>query len=61
MDCTSCVLVLLNAKIVLEFKTQPVGGHKRQIGKRGVAGSIHDGDIYFHFGIFACFPFLTTR
>ena len=24
MDCTSCVLVLLNAKIVLEFKTQPV-------------------------------------
>ena len=63
VDCTSCVLVLLTTKLLLEFKTQPVSvterSHSARHGKRGVAGSIHY-DIYFHFGIFACFPFLTT-
>ena len=26
------------------------------VGKRGVAGSIPDGDIYLYFEFFACFP-----
>ena len=32
---------------------------RSQIGKPGVDCSIPDRDIYFHFELFACFPFLT--
>ena len=34
---------------------------KAPVGKREVADSIPGGDIYFHFEIFARFPFMTAR
>ena len=38
-----------------------LGGLTSPVGKRGVACSILDGDIYFHFEFFAFFPFITDR
>ena len=34
---------------------------ERHVGKQGVAGSTPGGNMYFHFEVFAFFPFLTAR
>ena len=66
IKCNCILSCVFHDRIKKEFytllTTVPFGKRSRiPIGKPRVAGSIPGGNIYFHFELFACFPFLTAQ